>query len=75
MGEEHVMDVRWTGDEAVATALKQAAEAHAGEASMERSEGYAVLHVSMKDSDLQRLRDRVDALLVALGDVEEAVNG
>ena len=29
----------------------------------------------MKDSDLQRLRDRVDALLVALGDVEEAVNG
>ncbi|MGB1587754.1 MAG: hypothetical protein ACPHJD_02935 [Poseidonia sp.] len=75
MGEEHVMEVRWTGDAAVAAALKQAAEAHDGVASVDESGDHAVLHVSMKDSDLQRLRDRVDALLVALGDVEEAVNG
>lgn len=75
MTEEHVMDVRWSGDGVVAEALKAAAEALAHEATLQTDEGVTSLHITVTDSDLQSLRDRVDALLVALGDVEDRHNG
>ncbi|MBL6733122.1 MAG: hypothetical protein ISP84_01100 [Candidatus Poseidonia sp.] len=75
MTEEHVMDVRWSGEHDMAHALKEAAEEQGHDVTMETLNGQASLRISVTDHDLQSLRDRVDALLVVLGDVEEHHNG
>ena len=75
MTEEHVMDVRWSGEQDMALALKEAAEKQGHDVTMETLNGQASLCISVTDHDLQSLRDRVDALLVVLGDVEEHHNG
>ncbi len=75
MAELHVMEVRWSGRADMATALQQAAEAHDCSVSTERDGEEVTLIIGVQDVDLQTLRDRVDALLVALGDVEESLNG
>jgi ABC-type proline/glycine betaine transport system substrate-binding protein len=75
MAEVHVMKVRWSGREAIANALRQAAEAHDCLVVTEQQGDHVVLSISVSDDDLQTLRDRVDALLIAFGDVEEALDG
>lgn len=75
MTEEHVMDVRWSGDHAIAMALKEAASAHECAVEVEQTEEATTVLMAVSDSDLQRLRDRVDALLVDLSEVEEQMNG
>lgn len=75
MTEEHVMDVRWSGEYDMAQALKEAAEEQGHDVAMETVNGRSSLCISVTDHDLQSLRDRVDALLVVLGDVEEQHNG
>jgi len=75
MTEEHVMDVRWSGEQDMAHALKEAAEKQGHDVTMETVNGRSSLCISVTDHDLQSLRDRVDALLVVLGDVEEQHNG
>ena len=75
MTEEHVMDVRWSGDHAIALALKDGAAAHECTVEVEQTPEATTVFISVSDADLQRLRDRVDALLVDLSDVEERMNG
>ena len=75
MTEEHVMDVRWSGDHAIALALKEGAVAHECTVEVEQTEESTTVFISVSDADLQRLRDRVDALLVDLSEIEERMNG
>ena len=75
MTEEHVMDVRWSGDHAIALALKDGAAAHECTVEVEQTPEATTVFISVSDADLQRLRDRVDALLVDLSDFEERMNG
>ena len=75
MTEEHVMDVRWSGDHDIAMALKETAASHGCTVEIEQTDEATTVLVVMSDSDLQRLRDRVDALLVDLSEVEERMNG
>ena len=75
MTEEHVMDVRWSGDHAIALALKDGAAAHECTVEVEQTPEATTVFISVSDADLQRLRDRVDALLVDLSDIEERMNG
>ena len=75
MTEEHVMDVRWSGDHAIALALKDGAAAHECTVEVEQTPETTTVFISVSDADLQRLRDRVDALLVDLSEIEERMNG
>jgi hypothetical protein len=75
MTEEHVMDVRWSGDHAIALALKDGAAAHECTVEVEQTKEATTVFISVSDADLQRLRDRVDALLVDLSEIEERMNG
>ena len=75
MTEEHVMDVRWSGDHAIALALKDGAAAHECTVEVEETPEATTVFISVSDADLQRLRDRVDALLVDLSEIEERMNG
>ena len=75
MTEEHVMDVRWSGDHAIALALKDGAAAHECTVEVEQTAEATTVFISVSDADLQQLRDRVDALLVDLCEVEEQMNG
>jgi len=75
MTEEHVMDVRWSGDHAIALALKDGAAAHECTVEVEQTPEATTVFISVSDADLQRLRDRVDALLVDLSEIEERMNG
>ena len=74
MTEEHVMDVRWSGDHAIALALKDGAAAHECTVEVEQTPEATTVFISVSDADLQRLRDRVDALLVDLSEIEERVS-
>ena len=74
MTEEHVMDVRWSGDHAIALALKDGAAAHECTVKVEQTPEATTVFISVSDADLQRLRDRVDALLVDLSEIEERVS-
>ena len=74
MTEEHVMDVRWSGDHDVAMALKAAATPHGCSVEVEQDGHATTVIMTLRDADLQQLRDRVDALLVDLSDVEENQN-
>ena len=75
MTEEHVMDVQWSGDHAIALALKDGAAAHECTVEVEQTPEATTVFISVSDADLQRLRDRVDALLVDLSEIEERMNG
>ena len=75
MTEEHVMEVRWSGREALGAAMADAAQAQGHEPVLEAEGAEATLTVKVADSDLQTLRDRVDELLVAFSTLEEAHNG
>ena len=75
MTEEHVMEVRWSGSEALAAAMAEAAKAQGHEPVLEAEGAEATLTVNVADNDLQTLRDRVDELLVAFSTLEEAHNG
>ena len=75
MTEEHVMGVRWSGDHAIALALKDGAAAHECTVEVEQTPEATTVFISVSDADLQRLRDRVDALLVDLSEIEERMNG
>jgi hypothetical protein len=71
MAEAHAMEVRWTGPAKMAEVLKAAAEQHGTEVQVEASQDTVNLRIALTDDDLQTLRDRVDALLVALSQAEE----
>jgi len=73
MGEMHAMEVRWSGSSWAAGQLKAAAEGHGLDVDTETSSGLTTLRISVSDTDLQALRDRVDALLVVLSAAEEAL--
>jgi len=73
MGERHAMEVRWSGSSEVAEVLKAAAEGHGVDVAAETLSGTTTLRISVSDTDLQALRDRVDALLVVLSAAEEAL--
>ena len=75
MTEVHVMTVRWSGDATLAEALAAAASEQGHEATLEQGDNEAVLRVEVEENDLQLLRDRVDALLVAFTMLEEQHNG
>ena len=75
MTEQHVMEVRWSGSEALGTAMAEAAQQQGHEPLLEAEGTEATLTVSVTDTDLQTLRDRVDELLVAFSTLEEAHNG
>ena len=75
MTEVHVMTVRWSGDATLAEALAAAASEQGHEATLEQDDNEAVLRVEVEENDLQLLRDRVDALLVAFSALEEQHNG
>ena len=75
MTEVHVMTVRWSGDASLAQALAAAAREQGHEATLEQGDNEAVLRVEVEENDLQLLRDRVDALLVAFSTLEEQHNG
>ena len=69
------MTVRWSGDATLAEALAAAANEQGHEATLEQGDNEAVLRVEVEENDLQLLRDRVDALLVAFSTLEEQHNG
>lgn len=75
MTEAHTMTVRWAGDEVLANALVAAAREQGHEALVAEDERGVSLTVEVTDSDLQNLRDRVDALLVAFSALEEQHTG
>lgn len=75
MTEAHTMTVRWAGDGVLANALAAAAMEQGHEALVAQDEGNASLTVEVSDNDLQSLRDRVDALLVAFSALEEQHTG
>ena len=75
MTEMHVMEVRWSGDGSLGSAMAEVAKQHGHEVVLEINDGQATLTVKVDDSDLQALRDRVDELLVALSALEETHNG
>ena len=75
MTEVHVMTVRWSGDASLAEALVAAASEQGLEAELEHANNETVLRVEVEENDLQLLRDRVDALLVAFSALEEQHNG
>ena len=75
MTEVHVMTVRWSGDVSLAQALAAAASEQGHEAKLETGDNETMLRVEVEENDLQLLRDRVDALLVAFSALEEQHNG
>jgi hypothetical protein len=75
MTEAHIMTVRWTGDGVLAEAMAAAASEQGHAPVLSEEEGGAKLFVEVMDDDLQALRDRVDALLVAFSTLEEQHNG
>ena len=75
MSEAHTMTVRWTGDGVLAEAMAAAASEQGHSPSLSQQAEGTVLMVEVMDSDLQSLRDRVDALLVAFSALEEQHNG
>ncbi|MEL0331083.1 MAG: hypothetical protein VW982_02575 [Candidatus Poseidoniales archaeon] len=75
MTEAHVMTVRWSGDASLAKALAAAASEHGHAPLLEQVDDETTLSVEVQERDLQALRDRVDALLVAFSALEEEHNG
>ena len=75
MTEEHAMEVRWSGDEVLGSAMAEAAKLQGYEPTLSPAEDGVSLSVSVSDNDLQALRDRVDELLVAFSALEEEHNG
>ncbi len=75
MTEAHTMTVRWAGDGVLAEAMAAAASEQGHAPFLFPEEGGTKLFVEVMDSDLQALRDRVDALLVAFSALEEQHNG
>lgn len=75
MSEAHTMTVRWTGDDVLAEAMAAAASEQGHAPFLSPEESGTKLFVEVVDSDLQALRDRVDALLVAFSALEEQHNG
>lgn len=75
MTESHEMEVRWSGTMSIARELEALAKTHGCAVRFEENDAEATITVSLSEGDLQLLRDRVDALLVAFGEVEEHHNG
>ena len=75
MSEAHTMTVRWTGDGVLAKAMAAAASEQGHSPSLSQEAEGTALMVEVVDNDLQTLRDRVDALLVAFSALEEQHNG
>ncbi len=75
MSEGHTMTVHWTGDGVLAEAMAAAANEQGHSPSLSQEGEGTTLVVEVVDNDLQALRDRVDALLVAFSALEEQHNG
>ena len=75
MTECHEMEVRWSGPMVVTRELEAIAKTHGCGVRLEENGAEATITVTLSEGDLQLLRDRVDALLVAFGEVEEQHNG
>ncbi len=73
MAEEHTMALRWSGDAPQADAYLKVAQEHGATVSEEKKDGGVHLTFSMTARDLQALRDRVDALLVAFTNIEDSL--
>ena len=66
------MEVRWSGETALAERMASAIVEHGHEPKIDTSNGVSSLKLVLYDDDLQSLRDRVDALLVVLSAIEDA---
>jgi hypothetical protein len=74
MAEEHAMVLRWSGHASQAAAFLNVATEHGATVSEESKGEETQLEFAMTSSDLQELRDRVDALLVAFTTIEDSLS-
>jgi len=72
MTEEHVMEVKWSGEAVLAERMASAIVEHGHKPEIDACDGVTNLRLVLSDNDLQSLRDRVDALLVVLSAIEDA---
>jgi len=71
MAEMHTTTVQWSGEKVLAEAMAAVAADQGHAPSVKQENQVATLTVEVVEGDLQTLRDRVDALLVAFSTLEE----
>ena len=72
MVEQHTMRLNWEGSASMAEGLKQVASAFTCTVKESQAKDGVRIDIGVVDDDLQSLRDTVDALLVAMNEVEES---
>jgi len=70
MDEHHTAVLNWQGAPEVAERMEACANDHAAEVGRSEEGGEVCLSITLRRNDLQTLRDDMDALLVALADIE-----
>ncbi len=70
MDEHHTAVLNWQGTREVAERMETCANGHHAEVERIEERGEVCLSITMRRNDLQTLRDDMDALLVALADIE-----
>lgn len=70
MDEHHTAVLNWQGAPEVAERMEACANGHAAEVGRSEEGGEVCLSMTLRRNDLQTLRDDMDALLVALADIE-----
>tara|TARA_B100000459_G_scaffold147291_1_gene116291 strand:- start:5412 stop:5633 length:222 start_codon:yes stop_codon:yes gene_type:complete len=71
MGELHEATIEWSGEPSAASLFIAAAQAFDCVADCDTVNGKAQLSVKIQSTNLQDLRNRVDALLIEFADIEE----
>jgi hypothetical protein len=71
MVESYQATIEWSGASSLATTFLAAASRPGCSAKLTENGEQATLIITVEDSSIQKLRDRVDDLLVALADIEE----
>ena len=74
MAEEHAMVLRWSGPASQAATFLNGATEHGATVTEETKGEELHLEFTMASGDLQELRDRVDALLVAFTTIEDSLS-
>ena len=75
MSEVHEATIEWVGDVELAALFLAASQRPNCVATSTEEDGEIHLTVKLKHTNLQSLRDDVDALLVAFADIEEGAKG
>lgn len=70
MDEHHTAVLNWQGTPEVAGRMEACANEHHAEVGRSEEGGEVWLSMTLRRNDLQTLRDDMDALLVALADIE-----